>query len=383
MADVVAKAAEPVPKKAPARSYSDRTLKILWGRAAGRCAVPKCRVELIVEATDHDPVVLIGDIAHVEAASDRGPRANPSRGARDRDEYENLILLCKNCHARLDGQKNANTVASIRELKENHEAWVRANLPETGLTSTNWTAVVLQGEQSIDLAPLSAAVAPDSIAGDPVVITARPARQTWAEILSDITRHVTRVFEAADEFAGRVAVFPLASISACVCLGYLITSRPRVELYQYHRDEQTWAWPKVAGNGTLNVRWTGQEGEPATATAICFELSGLVSDEAIEELGLGIGQVVRVSATTPGTGWLQNREQLGQLAKVARQVFETCSAKAPNAQWHLFFAGPAPAAVAVGQQISRNMSCTVTLYEFSQTRRPRYERSLDLNEVAP
>ena len=32
------------------RSYSDRTLKILWARAAGRCALPGCRREVIADA---------------------------------------------------------------------------------------------------------------------------------------------------------------------------------------------------------------------------------------------------------------------------------------------------------------------------------------------
>src|SRR5438094_5378262 len=105
-----------------ARSYSSRGLKLLWGRAAGRCAVPSCRVELFVEPTDHDAAVFIGDIAHIEAASDDGPRANLALSGRDRDSYDNLILLCKNCHARLDGQKNTHSVEFIRHLKQYHEA---------------------------------------------------------------------------------------------------------------------------------------------------------------------------------------------------------------------------------------------------------------------
>src|SRR3972149_2165315 len=87
------------------RHYSNRTLKILWGRAAGRCAVPECRAELLVDATDHAPIVVIGDIAHIEASSDRGPRANRRISPKERDSYENLILLCKNCHAKFDAQK--------------------------------------------------------------------------------------------------------------------------------------------------------------------------------------------------------------------------------------------------------------------------------------
>ena len=94
------------------RNYSSRTIKILWGRAAGRCAIPTCRVELFAEATDYDPVVIIGDIAHIEASSDSGPRGNKKMVRKERDEYDNLILLCQNCHARLDGQKNSTPYAS-------------------------------------------------------------------------------------------------------------------------------------------------------------------------------------------------------------------------------------------------------------------------------
>ena len=60
------------------RNYSDRTLKLLWGRAAGHGAMPDCRVELFAEATDYDPVVVIGDMAHVAGVSDDGPRPRQS-----------------------------------------------------------------------------------------------------------------------------------------------------------------------------------------------------------------------------------------------------------------------------------------------------------------
>ena len=61
-------------------------------------------------------------MAHSEAASDRGPRANKQKAAIEQNEYDNLILLCKNCHARLDGQKNSNTVEYIRQLWDELEA---------------------------------------------------------------------------------------------------------------------------------------------------------------------------------------------------------------------------------------------------------------------
>jgi hypothetical protein len=56
--------------------------------------MPDCRIELIVDATEYDPIVIIGEIAHVAAASDGGPRADANLSITDRNDYENLILLC-------------------------------------------------------------------------------------------------------------------------------------------------------------------------------------------------------------------------------------------------------------------------------------------------
>jgi HNH endonuclease len=66
--------------------------------------MPECRVEVFTEPTDYDPIVIIGEIAHVAGAADTGPGAVPELGTAQRNDYENLILLCKNCHARIDGQ---------------------------------------------------------------------------------------------------------------------------------------------------------------------------------------------------------------------------------------------------------------------------------------
>jgi hypothetical protein len=62
--------------------------------------MPECRVEVFTEATDYDPIVIIGEIAHVAGAADAGPRAAPELGTAQRNDYENLILLCKNSDVR-------------------------------------------------------------------------------------------------------------------------------------------------------------------------------------------------------------------------------------------------------------------------------------------
>jgi hypothetical protein len=66
----------------------------LFQRSGNMCAFPDCRVLLTVEGTPGDPVVVLGEIAHIVAESPGGPRGESPLTAKQRNSYPNLILLC-------------------------------------------------------------------------------------------------------------------------------------------------------------------------------------------------------------------------------------------------------------------------------------------------
>ena len=374
--------AEPMREKS-ARRYDAITLKILWGRAAGRCAVPTCRTELYVGKTDYNPIVGIGEIAHIEASSDRGPRANKRLGLPNRDEYENLILLCSNCHKRLDGQKNTNTVEFIRQLRYNHEAWVRNSLPERGNSTTGWATILLQGAHPFDVEAALSALVPDFPDGDPLIIHSDPGKEAWPSIMARLRASVFGLMHTKDPFDFRLAVFPLAPVTACLALGYYLTSRPRVRLFQYHRDEYTWSWPNESpASKELSVSGY-EEGVISDAgdVAICFNLSARILEASILDVKQDFLAQIHVTLPSPNTGWLRHENQLKEVARTARSVFETCLWNYPRSvKWHIFFAGPAPAGVVIGQQINPTMSPPTQLYEFRRGRSPAYLPSILLSD---
>src|SRR5437899_2831192 len=218
------------PRARTSRSYTDRTLKLLWGRAAGRCAMPECRIELFAESTAYDPVVVIGEIAHVAGAADAGPRAAPEVATAQRNDYENLILLCQNCHARIDSQTGFYSVAKLKDIKQAHEAWVRACLPERGRSTTGWTALALRGDHPLDLGTAAEALTPDFILGRPQLLQVPTDAADWQALDENITIAARQLLAGEDTFDRRIAVFPLAPVSACISLGYHLTSRPHVRL---------------------------------------------------------------------------------------------------------------------------------------------------------
>lgn len=109
-------------------SISLKTQKMLWGRAANRCSM--CRRELVMDETETDDASIIGDICHIVAKEPNGPRGESELTPQQRDQYANLILLCKVHHKQIDDQINTYTVEVLRGIKAKHEDWVRSTLED-------------------------------------------------------------------------------------------------------------------------------------------------------------------------------------------------------------------------------------------------------------
>lgn len=367
--------AQPDATKSP-RYYDPQTLKLLWGRAAGRCAMPDCRVELFVTEDNYDPVCVIGEMGHIAASSNAGPRANVEIDLRIRDKYENLILLCRNCHRKIDTLKLSYPHERLFEIKASHEAWVRTALPERGFTHLRWQVLKLQGDFPFDPTTIAEALSPDQEASvEQISVSA--TRESWASIQENLRTQVHTMIANSDSVASRVAVFPLAPVSACIYSGYLLTNRLNVRGFQYHRDQATWAWPK-----NPEVLTTPTVAGPVDSTSssaevfFLFELTAPINASELLDSTGGDRAVYQCSVPDLSTGWLRSKTQLDELARKAREVFEAAAIRYPTSpRWHILYAGPAPGGVVVGQQLNPTMIRKVQLYEFQ---RPRHIPSITI-----
>lgn len=98
----------------------------LLQRSGNVCAFPDCRVLLTAQGSSDDPVVVLGEIAHIVAESPSGPRGASPLTAEERNSYPNLILLCNQHHQLIDseGALATYTVERLTAMKLDHEAWV-------------------------------------------------------------------------------------------------------------------------------------------------------------------------------------------------------------------------------------------------------------------
>lgn len=110
-------------------SVSVKTYVLLWKRAANRCAFHDCRdKELVVDAMGIDVESLIGEACRIIARSRKGPRGEAKLTSAQRDSYSNLILLCRNHHKTVDDQRRKYSPDVLRQMKSEHETWVRKKL---------------------------------------------------------------------------------------------------------------------------------------------------------------------------------------------------------------------------------------------------------------
>ena len=112
-------------------AISDADSKLLWGRAAGLCSNPDCRKDLTA-VLEEQRSYNIGEMAHVIAKSKNGPRGVANGGD---DTYENLILLCPNCHKHIDKSPIGHYKSEqLFDWKKKHEQNIRSRGTERKFT---------------------------------------------------------------------------------------------------------------------------------------------------------------------------------------------------------------------------------------------------------
>jgi len=111
-------------------AFQQKDLKILWGKAAGRCSMPECRKQLVADASDAVPskAILLGENCHIVAESEGGPRGKSDLSEKDRNRYPNLILFCTIHHTTIDQDPASWSIEKLHQIKADHEIWVETQL---------------------------------------------------------------------------------------------------------------------------------------------------------------------------------------------------------------------------------------------------------------
>lgn len=102
----------------------EKVKKELWIKSAGRCEL--CNKDLTVAYLSRGQFNNYSQMAHIVAYSENGPRA--VEFASKDDSYENLMLLCHDCHKTIDDHPSEFNIVYLRNAKQEHCDRVRKAL---------------------------------------------------------------------------------------------------------------------------------------------------------------------------------------------------------------------------------------------------------------
>jgi len=86
--------------------------------------MPDCHKELVLDSTKNDPPTTVSEIAHIKGKNPTSTRYDPNMTDSERNSCENLILICGNCHTKIDNQANTYTAEKLYQIKKEHESWI-------------------------------------------------------------------------------------------------------------------------------------------------------------------------------------------------------------------------------------------------------------------
>jgi len=329
-----------------------------------------------------------GEMAHIvgQAKSKKSARGFGPLPVGHRDTAENLMLICDDEHDELDrfGPRDAFPIEVLQNLKKIHEDNVRR---VTGLDRSKTTTPVrmigrLRGE-STEVDRKTAATA--------ILAQMRIPRYDWGyhDTVEIDLRHVAGeadldagYYPAAcaiidQEIGGKLgdgmrsgeiehlSVFAFARLPLLVYLGAKIGDNIPTDVYERHRNPETWLWPANGNTHDFSVR--SPEADPAaTEGVLIVNISGAIQRTELPEhlQALPLFELT-VEGSTPQTGIIKHPETLAALDRAARLLFGQIENEGHKAirRLHVFAAMPMSAAVTVGRVTNSATHPTLVMYD--------------------
>jgi hypothetical protein len=360
------------PVAKPSRAISRKTSLFLHVRAAGRCEFDNCNEYLL----EHKPTGTPGyyaEQAHIWAFSERGPRGGGRKRPLDIHHIDNLLLLCKPCHTKIDNEPSLYTVEVLRKFKLDHEQRV---FDLTGLAKDRDTIPLvlkgLIGGRPMDISDdeMQKAVAPNYLRlREKIEIelthlpdSADPSYWTAAKAVIDTKLDMLGRIKPRENRATHVSIFALGAIPLLAYLGSRLSDKVNIDLYQRHRNPESWNWHDGRGNTGFETRklkdGIGQVG-------LVLNVSGTIP---VDGINAAVGGITLYELTVTGQQAtplvLNTRADLNRFVIAYVKALETIRSAHPGVQeLHVFPAVPAPIAITLGRHILPKIGPRLIIYD--------------------
>lgn len=355
--------------------------------SGGVCNFPECGEKLIYKYDDGTFVKLI-EFCHIIGESFKGPRGHPKKSELMAKDPENIILLCAKHHKIIDNNEREYTVDILKKMKANHIKWVSERLD--GLKEAVWTLIIHSGNVTGTGAPnLDKELIFQDFYGTHII--AETEEIIIDEFLTKTKNWLKfkikqedwwQNFKKQDNKPKKFLICSINFIPLVIHLGYLIHDTFATDIYQFHREENTWKWKFIneIEQDFFLIETPDVEDLNIQEIALSISISGTVNDDAIfDSVGNSV-KVIRINVNEPDRTWLKYKEQLIDFQKKFINLIDQIVQQYKNLkEIHLFYAGPTPIAFIIGSSINPTMHPQFHLYNYTVKDTPKYSKAFEIN----
>ncbi len=162
-----------------------------------------------------------------------------------------------------------------------------------------------------------------------------------ANLTSSFERQVRSLIDRANPY--HFSIFGLAPMPLLVLFGTLLTDKVPAEVYQLHREPQTWKWLKGPPRFSFRVNRPANFSE---RPVLAISLSDEIAHERITSVVADASSIWELTIDNPHNDFLQSRAQLRAFRQTVRAVIVDIG-KAHGKRTELFIFPAMPVACAI------------------------------------
>lgn len=163
-----------------------------------------------------------------------------------------------------------------------------------------------------------------------------------------------------------LSIFAAAPIPLLMELGRLLSDIPAAEIYQYHREPQTWAWQRHQGKFNFILRTPKIRCKTA---AVNLSLSATIDNSRITSVLGRRCSIWTLAIPRPSNDFLKSRRQLQMFREQFRLLLDRIKKRhGEDTCIHLFPAVPVAVAVEIGRVWMPKADLPIKIYDQNRKR---------------
>lgn len=318
-------------KEAISRHISDKTKLQLWVKAGGRCQFKGCNENLLKDDLSYADINN-AHIAHIIDVNEKTHRYSDDPKIK-KNELPNLMLLCQKHHRLIDNEgEKEYTVDKLTEYKKEHEARILNLTSIKESVKTNvlfYVSRIGQFQPNIDFAEARKVLTNKNLFpnSEPIEIGVKNSviqdndPLFWIveekNLVESFEARILKVFENSQ--IKHFSCFAIATQPLLIKLGTLIPDLYTVDVYQKHREPDTWEWQKEIGDFTdfEVIEPNDISGYPV----LNLSLSAHIENDRIKSVLDGNLSIWKFTIPNPNNNFLVHPEILVKFREKLRTLF--------------------------------------------------------------